>query len=327
MADTQLTNQLMNLTESELRLAFIEAAKGPRENGNFFFNRFYYRNNLSNARVAIDQGLDLLSKCLYIDANAFARIHKGSLYYWLGIASFLAHEHELAVYFFDAATSEDMNPKDFGGKDKVGHPINNLKPSLRFMILDSKSDLQAAKKLVQIADERINELLTNYNKRMKPTGGNILDIKEFKYRFLTKAFLPEGEKWRYLVAPFISFSLEWDFRNQLLELSPTDMTTKPIILIHLFKGCLLFESLLKCNPTDPPQGQRLTLKCVLKHLQSKLGLKQIDIGGDDFQNIVNSLPASDICDIETAMNSQGAQGDPAARLALALVDLDRHHAG
>jgi tetratricopeptide (TPR) repeat protein len=287
----------MNLTQSELKLAFLEAAKGPRENGNFFFNRFLYRYNLDNARIALIRGLELLSKCNNIDNNAFARIHKGSLYYWLGIASFRAQEHELAVYFFDCATSEDMNPKDYGDADKVGHPEKNPTPALRFMVLDNESEEQAAKDLVKQAHDRIQELLDNFQ--------NPLTMDDFRNRFLIKAFLPEGTKWRYLVAPFISFCIEWDFRNMLLELSPTDMTTKPIIQVHLFKGCLLFESLLKCNPTKSPSGKKLTLKNVLCHLKCELGLKNIKISEDNFQNIVSDLRKSDCSDLETAINFTG----------------------
>ena len=42
----QPTNQFSNLTEDELRQAFIAASNGPRENGNYFFNQFKYRYDL-----------------------------------------------------------------------------------------------------------------------------------------------------------------------------------------------------------------------------------------------------------------------------------------
>ena len=78
----QLTNQFANLTEDELRQAFLAAADGPRVAGNHFFNKFKYRYDLlGNAASTLHQGLDLLNRCHSIDETAFANIHKGSAYY------------------------------------------------------------------------------------------------------------------------------------------------------------------------------------------------------------------------------------------------------
>jgi len=43
--------------------------------------------------------------------------------------------------------------------------------------------------------------------------------------------------------------IEWDYRSTLIELRPGDGTAEPFF-IHLFRGCVLFESLLKANPKD-----------------------------------------------------------------------------
>ena len=76
----------------------------------------------------------------------------------------------------------------------------------------------------------------------------------------------------------------------LTTLRPTEGTTEPFFL-HLFKGCLLFESLLKANPKNKPPKKCNTLTKVLGYLYLDLGLQQPpDIGNIDFQTILGSLP-------------------------------------
>jgi hypothetical protein len=73
--------------------------------------------------------------------------------------------------------------------------------------------------------------------------------------------------------------IEWDYRSTLIELRPGDGTAEPFF-IHLFKGCVLFESLLKANPKDIPPPTRHTLDRVLQYLHSHLSTPaNIDIGG------------------------------------------------
>jgi hypothetical protein len=87
--------------------------------------------------------------------------------------------------------------------------------------------------------------------------------------------------------------IEWDYRSTLIELRPGDGTAEPFF-IHLFKGCVLFESLLKANSKDIPPPTRHTLGRVLQYLHSHLSTPaNIDIGGTDFPTIPSDLSAAD----------------------------------
>lgn len=231
---TQPENQFLNLTEDELRQAFIAASNGPRENGNHFFNQFKYRHDLfaGNPATALAQGLDLLNRCHSIDEAAFARIHKGSAYYWLGMAAWLVHDHELATFFFDSSITEDI---------RAGHnSVDNLSPSIRFMLLDITSREQAAFELVKANLARMEELIANYNARTgRPAGATPLTITDVQERFLRKSFVKGGENLRASATTLISFCMEWDLRNMLFDIRPIQGTTEPFFM-HLFKGCLLF---------------------------------------------------------------------------------------
>ena len=294
----QYTNQFSNLTEDELRHAFLTASNGPRENGNHFFNQFKYKYDLfaGNYAAALNQGLDLLTICRAIDETAYARIHKGSAYYWIGIAAFLMHEHELAAFFFDAAVAEDLR----AGAD----PVNNPTPSFRYILVEGEPPEQAARELVQATQARIEELIYNYNARPgRPPRVKALTIEGLRARFLRPSISPGGENLRSSTTTLISFSMEWDFRNRLFDIRPLQGTAEPFFL-HLFKGCVLFESILKGNPTNPPPINS-TLRNTLRHLHGELGIPvNIDIGNTNFPDIVADLAGADDS-IQTAVEFTG----------------------
>lgn len=107
---------------------------------------------------------------------------------------------------------------------------------------------------------KLEELLADYNTR---DGNAQLTLDEVRKSFLE----PDKPNWRSLATSLISFVLEWKDRGQWLDLRPGLGTTEPFFL-HLFKGCLLFESLLKENPRVIPRGN--TLGMVLCELSCEL---------------------------------------------------------
>ena len=294
----KLTYQFSNLTEEELRQAFLTASEGPREYGNHFFNQFKYRYDLlsGNAASTLSQGLDLLYRCYSIDKVAFSKIHKGSAYYWIGMAAWLMQNHELATLFFDAAVSEDI---------RAGHnPVDNLSPSLRYMLLDGESDQQAARDLVRANQAKMKELIDDYNTRLgRRPELPPLTIENVRERFLKKSILPGGEALRSPASTLISFCMDWDLRNILFDIKPILGTAEPFYL-HLFKGCVLFESLLKGSLVNPPPID-CTLRNALQHLHVELGISNnITIGHTDFPTIIADLAKANES-IQTAIEFTG----------------------
>jgi hypothetical protein len=289
----------LELTDEQLCEEFIAASKGPTENGNIFFNRFkFVYDRRSNPAAALHNGIGLLNKCHSIDQEAYAKIHKGSAYYWLGIAAWFAFEHELATFFFDAAVSEDL---------RAGHNASSrdkLSPSLLFMLLDISSNKQEAIDIVSVNYQRMDELINNYNSRMSQLKNHPpFLMTDLQQRFLVRAFSPGGENLRSAATTLISFCLEWDLRNQLFDIQPIRGTTEPYFL-HLFKGCVLFETLLKANPINPPP-LNCSLGPALTHCHSELGISpNINISILGFQDIINNLASSNNS-IETAIQFTG----------------------
>lgn len=280
---SQTAPQFRDISDDELRGILQAAAAGPTSAGNVFFGSFKYVHDLHNGlhSAALHQGLALLSRCQALDSAAYAKIHKGTAYYWLGTACFLVHDYQTAVFFYDAAVSEDL---------RAGHdPLNNSTPSFKFILLEGADSAQAAKPLVEASEARTREIIDDYNTRSgKPASLVPLTLDQVRSSFLRPAVSTGNDRWRSLATALISFILEWDYRNALLDLRPGTGTVEPFF-IHLFKGCLLFESLLKANPASPPPAG--TLGTALQHLHVALGIPQnTSIGNTDLPAIIASLP-------------------------------------
>ena len=216
-----------------------------------------------------DRLFGLLRACERIDATAFTKIPKGHPYYFIGIASYLLADYQTAIYFFDAAVTEDLK----SGAD----PIKNPTPATRFLMLDGESDKQAAKKLIQYAQTKVERALKYYvNDITKDASIRSLTVDDLRNDFIYFALTSSDRPGlRTLVTAFITFCIEWDFRNEHFDYGVGKGTVEPFFL-HLFRGCVLFESLLKLNPHQQPVGNSLipkinSLRSLLKtdHIQGK----------------------------------------------------------
>lgn len=285
------TNQFLNLTEAELREALNENAYRKDNESRRWFSRFRFAHDAvnGNPHAALGQGLDLLNRCRWLDEKAYVEIHKGGAFYWLGIASFLVNEFEMATFFFDASVSEDIR----WGDDHLTNPS----PAMRFMRMDGEHPNQAARDLVRFAQARIESLINDYN-ALSGNSTNNMTIQTLRDHLFIPSILEEHKNWRSLTSTFISFFLEWDYRNMLFDIRLNPGTFEPFY-IHLFKGCLLFESLLKENPSDPwtPSSPRENTlgKALEKYsaiLGSSVNLGQ-NISGPDLATVLNDLENAD----------------------------------
>jgi hypothetical protein len=282
---------IRTVSESEIRSMLLEAADGRPEDGDAFFQRFTYTDGVFQT---LTEGVNLLKKLKQLDNGAYVKIHKGTPFYWLGVAAFLVNDFQTATFFFDSAVSEDIR----AGKD----PVNNSAPALRFIQIEGEQPGQAAKRLVEAMQQKIEDAIADYNKRSGRPGLSDLQLVQIRENFLRLAVSPGYENWRSLATAFISYFLEWSHRSTLMEVRPGSGTAEPFFL-HLLKGCLLFESLLKANPQKRPHGT--TLDPILKNLASDLGMSaNLKIHGASFTGIVQDLSSADN-EIQTAIKFAG----------------------
>jgi hypothetical protein len=267
-------SEKMEITDEELGMSLrLHARDCRREAGNVFFNSFEYAEDLQNKRYSdcLIKGLSLLTKCKQIDPMAYSQIHKGSAFYWIGMSAFLLNDYQTAAFFFDAAVSEDL---------RAGcHPITRSTPSFKFLLVQGDLPEQAARDLVKIIQDRFKFVITDYIQRPgSSTNSPTLSLELIRSNFLLPSLQKGDEHLRSLATALISFLLEWYYLNVFLDLRIEQGTVEPFI-IHLFKGCVIFESLLRLNPKDPPPSTAHSLLPVLQHLRRYL-------------NIPNNMPIS-----------------------------------
>lgn len=213
--------------------------------------------------LAINDIIRVLKECKIIDEERYFQYHKGNPYYWLGFSYFLINNYEAAVYYMNAAVSEDLN----------WIPPNKPSPATDFIELKGQSEKQAAKDLVIYAEGKLKELIEKYNLFITYLGfaGGYL-VSDFRRWFLTRAIDQPELNLQSLATTFISFLLEHKQKIIQLDLVGDSTSNDPFIL-HLFKGCLLLESLLKANPKEKQIQTRGTLGKYLHNLGKQLNIE------------------------------------------------------
>jgi len=239
------------------------------------------------------QLFELLDFCKKLNVDAFNKIHKGHPYYFIGISSFLMDDFQTAVYFFDAAVTEDIN---FGA-----HPIDNPTPGTQFLMLEGEKDGHPAKVLAALAKAKVERTL-DYYLALTTESEKILklDLEDIRNNFICPTLTTKSKPGlRTLATTFISYIIEWDFRKDHFEYGVKQGTAEPFFS-HLFRGCVLFESLLKHNPTISITGKQLNGMLTQPDARDALGIIAIQGkgGGDAFtlddvfgelQNPTNSI--------------------------------------
>ncbi len=282
--------QSVQIDADELRRRFQAAATGDTVLAHDFFAHFPFvaHYGRQDYLAAFNSAIDILTELKGLDIQAYERIHKGYIFYFTAISAFVLHDFQSAAFFFDAAASEDIK-----------NDPNPRTPALLFMILDSQNPNQAAQELTHIAEKWLRTMVDEYN---RCPGSVAITVEEVRQLFLDRA-ITNHKEWRTLVTSWISFLLEWSHRFHILNLRLEDGTWEPFYL-HLFKGCLLFESLLKSEPNG--QVVEDTLGQILNnpnsYARARLGItRRINTGNATLTDILSdaSTAASDIqTDIE-----------------------------
>jgi hypothetical protein len=236
---------------------------------------------------SIEGALQLLEMTKEIAAAQFQTAHKGTPFYVMGFAAFASHDYPTASLFFDAAVAEDLR----------NHPGRADSPALLFMQLDSESAPSLAKPIIEQVSEDLRTLVRDYNGR---ENSQALTLNDVRVNFLRPIIHePEPQK-RALATALISFVGEWRYRRRLIMLF--EHGSREPFFLHLFRGCLLFESLLKA------QAKKVLTKSTLGEIlrndvRTELALTNPDVREIDFNTMVAALTVN--MAIEDAINSTG----------------------
>jgi hypothetical protein len=219
------------------------------------------------------------------DPEKYARIHKGTPFYFLATAAYVGGDFEKALAFMDAAVEEDRR--------LPGDRWRNA-PSGLFFRLQSENQAQFARDVVIQVKATIKSELT----KLVPAGGPKLTLSEVIERFIEQA-IGGSQELRSAVTALFTFVLEFKSRLNDLELLPPSGTGE-LVYIHLFKGALLFETLLKTSKvgrTVSAATPKATLGTFLanQNVYRALGFDAAPqgLGGDTFDEIFLAINGSE----------------------------------
>jgi hypothetical protein len=205
----------------------------------------------------------MLKTMLQADENKYTFMHKGTPYYFMSWAAFAIEDYEKAVFYLDAAVSEDIK---LGG----GNPTNTSwhgTPAGSFLLLNGSLAGPSARHLTQKVEHKVANYLTKFSS----VSGENLDKQTFIDQFVITSISDSG--FRSIISGLYVFLLEHSTRRKQLELRSSEKGSIQPFLTHLFKGALVFESLLKRNyassigRSNPTLGAYLRLPATRSDLE------------------------------------------------------------
>lgn len=221
---------------------------------------------------------NLLRILIYDNEQKYREIHKGTPFYFMAWSAFRMKNYEDAVFYMDAAISEDERKiKGRKFKDWIKDPGG------RFLTLDDQEG-QVAKEITLQLRARVEIELKEFN---NTSGLRKIEFSKFINHFVLA--IAKNRNKRSIITALYSFILEFSDRFDMLSLRSKIGGSLEPILTHLFKGCLVVESILK---TKYPRFKRGTLGDILRDtvVKKHLGVKSpTAIGKVDLSDIKKYL--------------------------------------
>lgn len=218
---------------AQARLIFRQLIINGPEDGDRFFEAYGPGNTIDIADRPYERFSDyedLLNILRNDNLDKYAKIHKGTPFYFLAWTAFDLKNYEKAVFYMDAAISEDMR------KDPTGW-LNN--PASQFLILNHQCNQSAIRITKHLKDKFLSEI-SRFNSIQ---NSSVISENDFVEKFVK--VLVKDKKNHSIITSFYSFVLEYEDRERELLLRSTEGGSIEPALTYLFKGGLIFESLLK----------------------------------------------------------------------------------
>lgn len=231
---------MVSLPDDQM-LSILQMLSGtPEDDGNFFSDTRFFpgiRHVLDKETKTVYQphvSLDIYEKSLAqikrVDPAKYARMHKGTPFYFIGWLSYEMKDYEKGVFYMDAALSEDIN--------NFAESWQTL-PAAAFLFLDDTNLQAAAHEITLQMKYEIKSHLDRFSRQSEIS----LELSAIIDRFLRPN--TSDQSYRSIMTSLLTFLLEGNDRRMQLKLRSNHGGTLEPFITHLFKGGLIFESLLK----------------------------------------------------------------------------------
>ena len=254
---------MIDLSDSEMKAILQTIPVDPKEEGKFlgdlrFFPGRWYdpqTKKVVQPQESLRRYEKILLQIARVEPIRYGRMHKGTPFYLMGWLAYEMKDYEKGVFYMDAALSEDV----FNAPSKW-----MSLPAAAFIFLDD-SNIDAAAHEITIEIRR--EVDSQLDRFSKQAGVNI-DTDTL----INKFFKPNASdhSYRSIMTSLLTFLLEGKDRITQLQLRSSHGSTLEPFITHLFKGGLIFESLLKKRYNTAG----ITLEKYLPAAKSDLELKK-----------------------------------------------------
>lgn len=243
---SKIYQQLTGHTISEAIFAFEQLVIHDGGTGDRYFETFGVPNiiELSNApyeRLTCYEYL--MQELVKTDASKFSMIHKGTPYYFLAWTAFEIRNYGKSIFYMDLALGEDIKKIDFTGKtseDITKEALKNPGGNLWKLIPEGP----AARVITQLK-EALSKMLIGFHQRTTEQ----ISLNDFVDNFILE-YIIKNPKNRSLVSAVYSYICEATDLCETLKIRSQNTSSIEPLLANLFKGGLIFESLLKLVSTQ-----------------------------------------------------------------------------
>lgn len=176
---------------------------------------------------------ELLLKIMHLaDSTHYFKIHKGTPYYFIGWTAFQFKNFAKAMFYMDAAVSEDLKFAEVKSKEST-------RPSLDFFLLKGDSGTSAME-----IHSSLSKVIVETIQKFNAQSDRDLSIEEFQNFFISDLLYSDSSG-RSLLCALYTFILEFSELEKILNTrSDTGGSIQPF-LNHLFDGARILESLLE----------------------------------------------------------------------------------
>lgn len=192
-----------------------------------------------------------------LDSTKYDFIHKGTPYYFMYWTAFDVEDYEKAIFYLDAAVSEDY---------RLDNNTWQHTPAGTLLLLNTQIDGPAAKHITEEVESSISRHITRFNQ----LSGATFSVQSFINQYVMRYIGQVG--FRSMISALYVFILEYTTRKKQMTLRSSAGGSIEPFLLHLFKGCLVFESQLKRHYYSAQNPTRETLGKYLEAARKDLGL-------------------------------------------------------
>jgi len=206
-----------------------------------FFNQFHLNYNLfdQSAEDIINVYKDLLWRIKSVCPANYYNIHKGIPFFSIGLSSFFLKHYDHAIFYLDAAIAEDK--KNHDNKELI---LGSWAP--KFFLLESKEYLHFYNQGVSLAPD-LENLLRHELERFNLKSNSNLTVNDFKDKFITKIIFNENTA---IITTLYTFIFQKEEVLEMIRLRGKHGGSIEPMITHLFKGTLIFETLMKKHYLD-----------------------------------------------------------------------------